>query len=55
MIDTHTDLTGAPDIETALRNPQAEYSYRGDYNKLLTDKAMMSINDVLADDPQKQS
>lgn len=55
MIDTHTDLTGAPDIETALRNPQAEYSYRDNYNKLLTEKAVASVNDVLANDPQKQN
>jgi len=42
-----------PDIEDSLRNPQNEFAYREDYNKLLAERVMTVVSDVLKDDPNK--
>lgn len=44
-----------PDIETSLRNPINEHGYRNRYNKVLSERAMSVILDVLVDDPNKET
>lgn len=45
--------THPPDIEEALRNPANEQAYSGDYNRLLTERVMSAVGDVLKEDSKK--